>query len=353
MRRKHSSAWRAGRRAAFIAGCAVLLTSCIAVSTYSTPGSDPWGTAFDKAGRVWVAMPGCDPEPSCSSSTPPGKLALFDPASNTFVTTVSLPSGYGQPLFVALDASSRVWFTMPLTNSLGVYNPANGSVSQWSIPTPNGGPWGLTINADGNLWFTEHYVNKIGEFNPNAHTFQEVATPATNSNPYGIAVDAAQNVWFTENTDSVARIAEYTFGGVLNEYKIRKGSTAGTGLTPHLITIDPQGNVWWSEGFVHAIGKLDVAAAVPGTNAGVTEYSYTPPCSSCGTHTSGIGIDGRGVVWFDDSLQNVLGSMPIAGGAFSFTSVEGHPHDGLNVDAQNRIWFDEEFANRLAEAVQS
>jgi virginiamycin B lyase len=345
--------WRVGRGVALIAGCAVLLTSCIAVSTYSTPGSDPWGTGFDSAGRVWVAMPGCDPAPRCSNSTPPGELGLFDPASNTWITTVSLPSGYGQPLFVAVDASGNVWFTMPVTNSIGVYDPANRSVTQWTIPTTNGGPWGLALDDDGNVWFTEHYVNKIGEFDPHAETFREVATPATNSNPYGIAIDSANNVWFTENTDAVARIAEYTNAGVLNEYKIRNGSTAGTGLTPHLIAIDPQGNVWWSEGFVHAIGKLRVAAAVPGTNAGVTEYVYTPQCSSCGAHTSGIGIDSRGNVWFDDSLQNVVGSMPIVGGPFSFISVAGHPHDGLNVDAQNRIWFDEEFANRLAEGVQS
>src|ERR1051326_6921844 len=48
------------------------------VTDYFVPGSFPWGTAFDSSGRVWVAMPGCDPAPSCPNSTPPGKLALFD-----------------------------------------------------------------------------------------------------------------------------------------------------------------------------------------------------------------------------------------------------------------------------------
>ena len=36
----------------------------IPVSEYYTPGSFPWGTAFDSQGRVWVALPGCDPTPS-------------------------------------------------------------------------------------------------------------------------------------------------------------------------------------------------------------------------------------------------------------------------------------------------
>ncbi len=323
------------------------------VTDYSVPGSFPWGTAFDSSGRVWVALPGCDPAPSCSSSTPPGKLGLFDPNAQNWATVVSLPAGYGQPLFVAVDQSGKVWFTMPVTNTIGLYDPVSTTVTQWAVPTPVAGPWDLAIDSSGKIWFTEHYVNKIGSFDPTSQIFHEIATPASNSNPYGITVDASNNIWFTENTDSVALIGEYTNQGILNEYKIRNTSTAGTGLTPHLITIDPNGNVWWSEGWVHAIAQLNLAAAQPGTNDGVTEYFYTPSCSSCGSHTSGISADKHGLIWLDDSLQNTFGSFPIGGGSFSFYNSPGnHPHDGLNVDSQNRIWFDEEFSNKLAEAVQ-
>src|SRR5437763_687952 len=30
----------------------------------------PWGIAFDKSGHVWVAEPGCDAAPACSSAFP-------------------------------------------------------------------------------------------------------------------------------------------------------------------------------------------------------------------------------------------------------------------------------------------
>ncbi len=228
-----------------------LASGISSLTTYSVPGSDPWGTAFDSSGHVWVAIPGCDPAPSCSSSTPPGKLGLFDPNGQNWVTIVSLPTGYGQPIFVAVDHTGK---------------------------------------------------------------FHEVATPASNSQPYGITVDTSDNIWFTENPDTVALIGEYTSQGVLNEYKIRNTSTGGTGLTPHLIIIDHSGNVWWSEGFVGAIARLNVAAAQPGTNNGVTEYPYAPPsCSNCGTHTSGISADSQGLIWLDDSLQNDFGSLPVGG----------------------------------------
>jgi streptogramin lyase len=322
---------------------------------YPVPGGDPWGTAFDSSGRVWVAMPGCDPSPACSASTPPGKLALFDPTTSSWATVVSLPAGYGQPLFVAVDKAGNVWFTMPVTNSIGEYNPVTATVSQWAVPTASAGPWDLAIDSTGKIWFTEHYVNQIGSFDPVTQTFHEVATPAANSNPYGITVDAAHDVWFTENNDAVALIGEYTAAGTLNEYKIRNTQTAGTGLTPHMIIVAPNGSIWWSEGFVGAIATLNLAQAQPGTNNGVTEDFYVPSCSSCGEHTSGISADSLGNIWWDDSLQNTFGSFPLAGGSFAIYSSpsEGHPHDGLNVDSQNRIWFDEEFAGKLAEAIQS
>ena len=344
--------WKISRPVLF-AGCVLLLSSCVWVREWATPGNNPWGTAFDAGGRVWVALPGCDPSPSCASSTPPGKLARFDPAVNAWSNVVTLPAGFGQPLFVAVDSSGNVWFTMPVTNTIGRFDPSTSTVAQWSVPTTAGGPWDLAIDGNGIVWFTEHYVNKIGSFDPTSQTFSEVSTPATNSNPYGITVDAANNIWFTENNDAVALIGEYTKDRVLNEYKIRNTSTAGTGLTPHMITIDHLGNVWWSEGWVHGVGTLNVAAAQTGTNNGVTEYFYSPTCGGCGSHTSGIAADSHGLIWVSDSLQNTIGSIPVGGGTFTFDdSPSGHPHDGLNVDSRDRIWFDEEFANKLAEGIQ-
>src|SRR6266700_3421753 len=236
------------------------------------------------------------------------------------------------------------------------YAQSAATVSVTDFSTPAGAdPWGEAFDSSGLVWFAEHYGNKIGSFNPSTQAFKEIATPATNSQPYGITVDSANNVWFTENTDAVALIAEYA-GGTLKEYKIRNSATSGTGLTPHVLTVDPNGDVWWTEGFVHSIGVLRVASAQPGTNNGVKEYQYSLTCSNCGAHTSGISVDKKGQVWFDDSLQSIFSSFPINGtGTFSIyntPSSNSHPHDGLAVDSQNRIWFAEEFANKLARAIQ-
>lgn len=327
----------------------------ITATDFSTSsGSDPWGTAFDSKGNVWLALPGCNPSPVCTSSTPPGKIAVFNPDTSSWVTTYQLPDDFAQPLFLAFDAQGRIWFPMFMDNALGMYNPANNTFQKWSVPTDYSGPWAIAIDHHGQIWFTEHYTNKIASFDPVSHTFKEIATPIANSQPYGITVDADNNVWFTENNPTAALIGEYTAGGKLLEYKIRNNPPKR--LTPHLITVAPNGNIWWSEGGVGEIGELQVALAIPGTNQGVTEYTYPLTCGTCGTHTSGISVDSSGLVWFDDSLQGIFGSFPDSGkGTFTIYKTPtpySHPHDGLRVDAQNRIWFDEESANQLAVATR-
>lgn len=324
---------------------AIALTS---LTDYHIPsGLDPWGTAFDSSGKVWVAVPGCNPNPDCGNNAGPGKIEEFDPSSSTWMKTIQLPSG--QALFLAFDASGNLWFPLFHTNQLGEYDTA-GAFHSWTLPTAASGPWDLVFDHSGKIWITEHFVNKIAEFDPTIGTFVgEFATPATNSNPYGITVDSSNTIWFTENNSAVALIGAYnTTTNQLVEYKIRTGSTSN--LTPHLITVAPDGNIWWTEGFAGMIGELKTA-----TNA-VTEYAYPQTCKGCGTHASGISVDSNGLIWFDDSLQNTFGSFPDTGtGSFSMynaPSSRSHPHDGLRVDSLNRIWFDEEYAEKLAVAVQ-
>jgi len=318
-------------------------------------GQEPWGMTFDSKGNVWVAVPGCDPSPTCSTTTPPGKIEEYNPAASSWIVTYQLPSGYAQPLFLAFDAQGNLWFPMPMSNSIGMLNAQSKTFQQFPVPTAGAGPWDIAIDHNGKIWFTEHYTNKIGKFDPSTQTMTEISTPASNSQPYGIVVDASNNIWFTENNSSVALIGEYTSGGTLKEYKIRNSLVSG--LTPHLITVDPGGNIWWTEGWVAMIGELNIKQATPGTNNGVTEYGYPATCTTCGKHTSGIGVDSNGQIWFDDSLQGIFGSFPDTGtGSFNVYSAptqNGHPHDGLNVDVLNRIWFTEEFANKLAVAVQN
>lgn len=78
--------------------------SVTATDFWLNGGQEPWGVTFDSKGNVWVAVPGCDPAPTCSSTTPPGKIEEFNPVTSSWIATYQLPAGYGQALFLAFDA---------------------------------------------------------------------------------------------------------------------------------------------------------------------------------------------------------------------------------------------------------
>ncbi len=328
------------------------------ITEYSLAGGDgnPWGTATDAAGNVWFAEPGCDFAPTCSSSTPPGQLGLL-PAGSSTPTFYTLPNITGnQPIFVALDSAGNVWFTTPNNSMIGEFSPTTKQfIGQWSV-TAGSGPWDLTID-NGKIWYSEHLVSSIGMFDPSTDTYQDFPTPTTSSNPYGIAA-SGNLIWFTENNSNVARIAVLnTSTNAISEYPIR-ASLQYISLTPHLIALDGQGNPWWTEGWVNALGKLNVQQATAGTCsatsgdcAGVSEVYLPAPPSTCNsTHTSGVAIQGGGqFVWLSDSLSGQIGSYSPSTGVFSLHNLNCnvHPHDGLNLDSSSHVWWDEEFANAV------
>jgi streptogramin lyase len=326
---------------------------------------DPWGTAIDASGDIWFAEPGCDFAPTCSSSAPPGQIGELLAGSHA-LRFYTLPDITGnQPIFLAIDRSGNIWFTMPNNSMIGEFNPSTQQfVGQWPV-TPGSGPWDLTFNK-GMIWYTEHFVSSIGEFNPNNHTHRDFPTPSPNSNPYGIAANDPVNgdlIWFTENNSSVARIAvlDIARNYQIDEFPIR--AQLPSDLTPHLLALDYRGFPWWTEGWVRAIGELNTKLAIPGqcgTSSGdcrgVTEYYLPPPPASCSSsHVSGIAIQGKQLGWIDDSLSAQVGSFDPYSKQFTLydlSNCNAHPHDGLNLDASFHVWWDEEFANALGELIQ-
>src|SRR5450759_3584429 len=340
-------------------------------------GSDPWYIKFDKSGHFFVAEPQCDVNvnafPVCSMSHQSGiiEYSVSGFSSGAQPQILVEPPGYTSPFFLAFDGSGNLWFTDPVSNSIGEYD-TGGIWHQWVVPTAQASPLDLTFDQYGHLWFTELGANKIGEFDPVAQTFHEYPTLTANSRPYGITgPDPTTNsIWFTENNGNVHRIGQITpnsdgtiKNNHINEYLTNIYCQGNNCITPHLITYDKTGDIWWSEGYDGAIGELVISKAADGTYNGVTEYSVPlPNCplnSNCATHISGIGVDSNGVVWFDDALSSRYGSftpsnppatqfsMYIIGGCVTNNT---HPHDGLTVDSNNNVWFSQEFANTLAEA---
>lgn len=332
-----------------ILGMSLLGTfSAFAAGTKETPTqANPWAVAFDKSGHVWVAEPGCDAEPNCLT-TFPSYIAEYTRSNEALVKNYLQPQGYSSPVFLALDKNSNIWFTEPTTNSIGeLIHGSTPQWKQWKVPTASANPYDLVFDRNGNIWFSEFTGNKIGFFNTLTKKFAENTIPTANSHPYGITMDHAGTIWFVEN--NAMQIANFTptTGGkiTITEHAVAPMNN------PHLITSDAAGNIWYSEGFSGYIGEFVPKTGVH-SNINVSKGLCplpTPgvtPGSCPGTHISGMSVDSKGRVWFDDSLSARVGYYNPATGlvkTLTLTNTSAHPYDGLAVDAGNNTWFTEEY----------
>lgn len=301
----------------------------------------PWGIALDYAhGYIWVAEPGCVPNPTCPPVTQ-GVIGQYALSDGNFITDFEEPGGYSSPLNVIVDGEGDVWFTQPSSDALGEFVPQDESWHQW--PLRQGSiPYDLALDLHGNLWFTEYGTNDIGFFNTRTYTLVENPIPTPASNPYGITIDQHGLAWFTENAAGVDQIGSFivTTSGTITLTEYAVGA-----IRPHLITTDQAGNVWYSGGFGGDIGEYQ-----PRTGNSTSFVVYRGTCSSpsacTGTHISGIAVDSKGHIWFTDSLSQRVGYLIPSSGqvvAQTLNNSNAHPYDGLMIDSSDRVWFTEEF----------
>jgi len=316
-------------------------TAAIKVATALTP----WGIALDyKHGFVWVAEPGCTPNPKCPSIMQ-GNLSQYAMSDGNFITNFNEPGAFSSPLFLAIDEVGNVWFTEPSTDALGRYDPSDNSWHQWYLKQ-NSSPYDLTFDSNGKLWFTEFGTNDIGFLDPLTNKVVENPIPTHASNPYGIAVDPHGTVWFAENAAGIGQIGSYTptKSGIIKitEHAVRVQH-------PHMITSDRDGNIWYSGGFGGDIGEFQPRTA---NNIDfVVDQGTCSSTSACpGTHISGIAIDSQHNVWFTDANSQRVGYLLPATGKVVVQTLQdsnAHPYDGLVVDRSDRVWFTEQFGMSL------
>jgi sugar lactone lactonase YvrE len=306
----------------------------------------PWGVTIDNAhGFVWVAEPGCVPNPRCPSTTP-GVLGQYALSDGTFIANINEPAGYTSPLFVVVDKEGRVWFTQPTSDALGEYNPMDASWHQWNLKHGST-PFDLVLDAYGNLWFTDFGTNDIGFFDPLTQTVVENPIPTPASNPYGITVDAQGTIWFAENAAGAGKIGSFT-PTTSGTIKITEHDVGA--LRPHLITTDRAGNVWYSGGFNGDIGVFTPRSG-NSSRFVVDQGTCLSPTACPGTHISGIAVDSKGKVWFTDSNSQRVGYLLPATQQVVVQTLRdsnAHPYDGLIIDSSDRVWFTEEFGLTLS-----
>lgn len=310
------------------------------VAGRATTTMTPWSIGIDEPhGAVYIAEPGCEPVPTCPSTFPGqiGKYSFFD---GSFIQDFKEPTGYSSPLFLVTDATGNVWFTQPNSNAIGELSADGTSWYQW--PLKKGSiPYDILLDKQGNLWFTEWGTNSIGFFNTQTHQVVNNPIPTAQSNPYGITMDRKGTIWFTENRIGLGQIGSFTptTSGV-----VRITEHAVTTTQPHLITSDRAGNLWYTEAFSGSIGEYNPVNGAT-RDISVSTGICPVPATCHGIHISGIAVDQKGNIWFDDSLSGRVGYIVPATGKIvqkALANINAHPHDGLRIDSYNSVWFTEQ-----------
>jgi len=282
---------------------------------------------------------------SATTSAVVGRSGQFsaNSFSSQFVTEYNLPNGL--PNAIAVDSYGRVWTVLQNSSSLGVFDPANGSVR--AIPIPGLKPpltsWGIAIDNSRRLvWFTEEISNSIWSYNTQDGVFKEYAIPTPQANPYQVALDQTGNAWFSEFSGD--RIGVVAANGTLLEFQIPITSSNPTG-----ITVDPKTNrVWFN--LLDTSGATDEFYVGSFYQGSFTFNDITPLVDT----PVGIAIDSYGNLWLTQHGASLVSEFNPVTHYFRTISTS-IPPDGASYpyfvyvdNSSGNIWFNEHYGNAIA-----
>jgi streptogramin lyase len=218
------------------------------------------------------------------------RIVEFDPDTKQFVLH-EIGGGF-YPHTIRVDQKDRVWFTLALSNQIGMLDRTSGKFKLYDLPTrgfrewlnvrligvlyrlinwgiPLGHwlpidrqgtgtplPYGIDITPDGKVWFARLHTDEIGVLDPASGKITMIATPF--KGPRRLRSDAEGNLWIAAFPESA--IARYEpASGKFTRFDLPvlpKGSD-----TPYSLNVDrPRGKVWVNGNQSDSLYVLDIAA---------------------------------------------------------------------------------------------
>ena len=217
------------------------------------------------------------------------RIVEFDPATKVFELH-EIGGGF-YPHTIRIDGEDRVWFTLALSNQVGMLDRSTGKFTLYDLPTRNFREWlnvrligflfrlinwgvplahwlpvdrqatgtplpyGIEVTPDGRVWFARLHTDEIGVIDPDSGKITMIRTPF--KGPRRLRADAAGNLWIAAFPESaIARYVPST--GQFTRYDLPvlpKGSD-----TPYSLNVDrPRGVVWVNGNQSDSLYALDIA----------------------------------------------------------------------------------------------
>jgi streptogramin lyase len=260
-----------------------------------------------------------------------GKISEY-PIPTENADAQNLAVGNSGPGDLVAGSDGSIYFVESASNQLGVFSPTQDAViAEYPIlSSSNAGLQAITSGPDGNIWFTESNQNAIGEFNIKTHQFTDYNVPTSLSDPYGITSDPVNDaVWFTEsNTNNIGELNLQTH--VFSQYNLGSSS-----LNPGNIAYDAtNANVYFIETQTKSIGWL--STKTPGNGAKAVSGLQD---NSLSDHLT---VDHSGNVWATEVTVSDYSTLNISTGkltTYGWNSElgDGSP-EGITLGADGQLW---------------
>ena len=223
------------------------------------------------------------------------RIVEFDPETKQF--TLHEIGGGVYPHTIRMDHQDRAWFTLALSNQVGMLDRSTGKFKIYDLPTRGFREW-LTVKL---IAFTLKLISwgvPVAQWLPVDR--ESTGTPL----PYGIDVTPDGKIWFARlHTDEIGVIDPDTD-------EITMISTPFKG--PRRLRTDDDGNLW-----IAAFPESLIARYEP-VSGKFTQFDL--PVLPRGSETPySLNVDRRhNIVWVDGNQSNSLMAMDIASGAWRF-----------------------------------
>jgi streptogramin lyase len=218
------------------------------------------------------------------------RIVEFDPATKEF-TLHEIGGGF-YPHTIRMDGKDRVWFTLALSNQIGMLDRSTGRFTLYDLPTRgfrewlnvrligvlfrliNWGvplshwlpidraatgtplPYGIDVTPDGKVWFARLHTDEIGVLDPDSGEVTMIRTPF--KGPRRLRADAEGNLWIAAFPESA--IARYVpSSGQFTRFDLPVRPSGSD--TPYSLNVDrPRGIVWVNGNQSDSLYALDISS---------------------------------------------------------------------------------------------
>jgi putative copper export protein/streptogramin lyase/methionine-rich copper-binding protein CopC len=207
---------------------------------------------------VWITSP----------ST--GEVLIFDPQSQNFTNSLTLPTHNSNPLGIAIDSSTgQIWIAEGIGKIANINPATNFTINEYAPGAESGGaPGGASVGGamendtlisptallidpyTGSIYISEHDGRVVSVFNPIFKTFSDFPPIAEDALPFGMALDKDRNLWVAEHVTDRITVIDPSSG------KNKEVTIPSSSPFVQYLTTDNEGKVWFAAQRGNAIGYI-------------------------------------------------------------------------------------------------